>query len=799
MSMDKKFIIEHLSLFEKASLLVGYANMKTRPLKNYEIPSLVMSDGPNGVRKETEADNSVNGSIHSLPTTCFPSGSAIANSFDDRLFYQVGKQIALECRFYGINAILGPAINIKRNPLCGRNFEYLSEDPLLAGYLSSSYIKGVQEQKVLACVKHYACNNLEKWRYVGDSVVDLRALNEIYLKPYEIAIRESNPRMLMSSYNRINGTFASENIYLLKDRLRNKFKYDGLTVTDWGGMVNRDLSLNAGQDLEMPGMIKENIQKIVRGVNSNLIRIEDVDDAVIRLLKAIEDSEAPKLEDESIFEQSHEVAIQGAIEGAVLLKNENNILPLAKDKKYLVIGDLFENMRFQGSGSALIHARNVVSNMMAFDSNGIQYTYARGYNQINPLVNPVLENDAISKAKDADEIIFFGGLTDLSESEGYDRPDMKLDQNQIHLLTRLAELNKKIIFVMFGGAPFEIPAYDNLDAVLLMNLPGEGGGEALVKLLFGEVSPTGRLSQTWPIKYEDVPYYNEYCSSPIELYKESIYVGYRYYSTVKQEVRFPFGYGLTYGSYHYEGLKVKQDDEKITVSFNVYNDSGINIAVVPQIYMGKVDSALPRPIKELKGYQRVDLLPNEKKEVIVEIKLIDLYIYNPKTNKDALEDGEYLIYLSDNVNNDIEKESINIKGEVLGREESIYFNLESLKLITKEQFSEFIGRTIEDYQPKKRPYTLETPICEYKSFFGNIVRNYLVGMGNKIIRKAKKIKDEKEKQRQIKAGMFIKKMMPVNCLRSLCYSASGMLPYRKALGLLDLINGRIFRGIGRLL
>ena len=799
--MDKKYILEHLTLFDKATLLVGYANMSTRPIPSFEIPPLLMTDGPNGVRKENSGDSSIDNAVKTLPATCFPCGSALACSWDNDLFYKVGKQIALECRYYGVNALLGPAINIKRNPLCGRNFEYLSEDPLLSGYLSSNYINGVQEQKIIACVKHYACNNLEKWRYVGDSVVDLRALNDIYLKSFEIAIRESNPGMVMTSYNQINGSFASENLYILMDRLRNKFNYKGLTVTDWGGMVNRDISLNAGQDLEMPGMVKENIKKIVDGVNNKLILEETVDNAVLRLLEAIEKTRVTDKVDKSVFNESQELAITAATKSAVLLKNNHDILPLKKDQRYAVIGDLFANFRFQGSGSALINARDIIDNLQAFNNYGVQFDYARGYTQTNPDINLVLEAEAINVAREADTILFFGGLTDLSESEGYDRPDMKLDINQIHLLEQLSKLGKKIVFIMYGGAPFEIPCKESIDAMLFMNLPGQCGGEALKRLLFGEVSPSGHLAFTWMEKYEDIPFGEEFAVTPIELYKESIYVGYRYYSSAKKYVLFPFGFGLSYGKHHFEDFKVKVNKEDIDITFTAVNETELPIDVLGQIYVSKPVSNVPRPIKELKAYAKCALKGNDKQILTCKIKLADLAVFDRKTGKDLLEEGNYIISLNENVNKELFSEEVSLKGEVLEivEEEKMYMDAKALTSTTKLDFEKLIGRTIPEYKPSKRPYTLETPMCEFKTFFGRIIRRRLLKMGDKVINDAKKIKDEKERQRQIKSGTFIKKMILVNCLRSICYSSTGMLPYRKALGLLDLANGRPIRGIAKLI
>ena len=797
---DFKLLIDQLSLEEKASLLVGYQNMKSTPLPKHSIPSLVMSDGPHGVRKENEGQLAIDNSIKTLPATCFPSGTALANTFNQGLIYQVGKQIGLECRYYGINAILGPAVNIKRNPLCGRNFEYYSEDPVLAGYLSASFINGVQDQRVLACIKHYACNNLEKWRYVGDSIVDKRALHDIYLKPFEIAVRESNPQMIMTAYNQINHVFASENKYLIEDCLRKRFGFSGLAVTDWGGMVHRDIALNAGQDLEMPGMIKENVQKIVDGVNSGLIDIKTVDLSIHRLLSAIKESNVNVMKDDSIFTDSSKVALDVALESAVLLKNKDNLLPLSKDKKYVVIGDLFPHMRFQGSGSSLINAKEIIDNKKAFDDEGIQYEYAVGYDEMNPSVNKKLEEEAVELAKKGDIILFFGGLTDLSESEGFDRDNMKLDENQIHLISRLCELKKKIVFIMYGGSPFEIPNYDDINAMLLMNLPGQCGGLAMTKLLFGEVTPSGRLSQTWPVKYEDIPFSDRFNQSDKELYKESIYVGYRYYQTFNKGVRFPFGYGLTYGQYKLSGLTAKVDKQIIDVNVTVTNESDMVLSPVVQIYVGKVNSNIPRPLKELKAFTKVKLNPREEKIVNLMIKLEDLMINNPLNDQRYLEDGEYVIYLSDNPEQDIENVKINIKGEVLSKcdKYDVYFDDKFINM-TDDDFYSIASIEKQISQFEKKPYTLETPIFMFNSFFGKIIKKEMIKRGDKIIKAAKKIKDENERKRQIKSGTFVKKMIIVNCLRSLSYSSAGMLPYHKALGLLDLANGKVFKALKELL
>lgn len=798
MNIDE--LLKQLTVYEKASLLVGYSNMKTRPIDRLGIPSFEMSDGPNGVRREGTQHDPISGALQTLKATCFPCGSALAQSFDDELMYRVGKQIAKECKYYKINAILGPAINIKRNPRCGRNFEYLSEDPYLSGKLSSYYIKGVQDENVIACAKHYACNNLEEWRYVGDSVVDLRALNEIYLKSFEYAIKEGKPGMVMTAYNQINGQFASENFYLQKETLRENWKYDGLTVTDWGGMVHRDISLNAGQDLEMPGVIEENIQKIVDGIESGLIKQDRLDDAVRHLLVLIEKTKNNEEVDESVFEESNKVALDAAIDSAVLLKNKDNVLPIDKNKKLAIVGDLFDFMRFQGGGSAIINAREIHTCKEVFDQLGIDYSYSNGYDSFKKSPDLKLESAALKICKNIQTIIFFGGLTDLSESEGFDRPHMKLEKNQVHLLNELVKLKKTLICVFFGGSQFSIPQFEKIDGILYMNLPGQMGGLAVSKLLFGEVSPSGHLAVSWPFSYKQIPFFKEFATSPIELYKESIFVGYRYFSTKKEPVLFPFGYGLTYGETALSNYLIKTKGESISVEFDIKNLSELNIKEVIQVYVGMTHSNVVRPEKELKKYIKVSLSSLEVKHISLSIPFEDLAIYSSSLNRFAVEGGEYVISISRNAIDDLHKEIVEIKGETIpvNEIENEYLQIDSINDSTKEDFEKYIGRNIPKTKFGKRPYDLETPICLYNSFFGRIVKRQMLNVGNKIIKDAKKIRDENERKRQIKSGYFMKRMVLQNCLRSLYFSSGGILKKNDVEGIIDIANGHLIRGLKKM-
>ena len=415
----------------------------------------------------------------------------------------------------------------------------------------------------------------------------------------------------------------------------------------------------------------------------------------------------------------------------------------------------------------------------SFENHHISYAYARGYDQYTNDINKKLEQEALELVKDSEEVVFFGGLTDLAESEGFDREDMKLAYNQIHLIDELVKLNKKIIFIMYGGAPFEIPHHEDISAMLYMNLPGQSGGEALVSLLFGEVSPYGHLAFSWPCKYEDIPYSDEFTKHRNEYYKEGLNVGYR--SDIN--MLFPFGYGLTYGNYHFDSLKAKVNKEYIDISFEVTNDSDIPLDAVAEIYVSKTDSNIYRPIKELKTYARIALKEKDRQIVNIKLKVADLAVYDIKTGHNVIEEGKYILYLSKDINNSDDQIEISLTGER-------YVKLEK----TPYEISFDIKEEKQD-----KPYTLETPIMDFNSFFGKIVKKEMLKVGDKIIKQGKKIKDEKESKRVIKSGVFMKKAILVNCLRSLCYSSSGLLSYNQALGILDIANGKVFKGVNKLL
>ncbi len=779
-------------------MLQGHDNMKTYKNIDKGIEEIIFSDGPSGIRKELDNGDSLSNISNTMPTTCFPTGVTIASTWNIDLVKEMGEILGEESRYFGINLLLGPAINIHRNPLCGRNFEYYSEDPFLSGKIALSFVKGIESKNIGACIKHFACNNNEKYRYIGDSIVDKRALHEIYLKPFEMVINEANPYAIMTSYNKINGEFASENKYLLNDYLRSKLKYDGVIMTDWGGLKDRDKALKNGLDLEMPGSIPYNSKLLYDNIKNNNLNQELLDKSILRLidLKNKTNNQKTKIFD---FNISYDIAYKLAIEGAILLKNDNDILPLNKNEKLLIIGDLFKNVRYQGSGSSMLNPIKLKNHIDVFNENKIDYEFKLGYLQNENEPNLKLEEDAINKCNDYDKIIVYAGLNDYVESEGYDRDNLSLPKNQLSLINKLIKLNKKIIIVLFGGAPVELPFINNIDSILYMGLSGEAIGDATYSLLFGKENPSGKLTDTWPLKYEDIPFSTEFTKSPYELYKESIFIGYRYFNTLNKNVLLPFGYGLSYTKFNYSNLKIRKIENDINVTFNIKNIGNRKGKEVSEIYIGKNDSKIIRPKLELKGFKKIELDINEEKDISININIIDLKVFIDDEYK--LENGIYQIYVGESSNSILLNSEIELEGAILNRSyyDEIYNKFILNNELTNLDFSKIIERELPNYEYGKRPYTIETPIGEFNTFYGKIFKKIFLNIGIKQIKKASKMKDGLEKERMKKAGIFMYKLMSYNSLRSLSFSSSGKLQYNVAEGILEFANGHPLKGIRKML
>lgn len=800
--MDLEKTISNLTDDEKILLVSGTNTFFTNKIERLNISALKMSDGPHGLRVRNDS-SSIMDTKADYKSTAFPTAITTACSFNPENSYKIGKAMAIEAKHYGIDVILGPACNIQKNPLCGRNFEYYSEDPILSSSMAIGEVNGIQSENVIACVKHFALNSSENYRFNTDELIDTRALNEIYLRNFERVIKQSKPKSVMCAYNKINSYYCSLNKWLLTDTLQNKWGYDGLIMTDWGAIKNRADCLNAGLDLEMPG--DTSISKIILkdALNENKVSQETLNKSVAKVLKLVDEVKGNEKGMEPYFEEHNEIAKEVAIDSAVLLKNKSNSLPLNKNEKYLVIGELFSKMRYQGSGSSYINAFEVTSPKDAFDKKNVDYTYLQGYNINDDKTDKKLLNEVKKKINSYDTILLFLGLNGFVESEGCDRENMKLSNNQIELLEYLTKCNKKIIVILYSGSPVELPNIDKVDSILYMGLPGQAGGDATYSLLFGEASPSGKLTQTWPIKYGDVPYSDIYSKDKIELYKESIFVGYRYYSTCNKQVNFPFGYGLSYSSFQYDNYKVEIKEDKVIVSLDVKNIGKYKAKDVIEIYSSKVDSKIFRPIRELKGFKKVELNAGESKSIQIEIPFDDLKVYSNSSEDFVLEEGEYDIQLCSDSNTVLNSISIRLKGDDLS---SLYtkeileaYSKDNIINVSNETFEKLIGYEIPKLD-KVKPFNLDTRVTDLKkSFMGKILYKVILNISaNKPLKLAKKIKDESEREIATQAAIFTKRVVISNSIYSMTMAAGKECPYNFALGIIDIANGHIIKGVKKM-
>ena len=783
-------LLSLLTLEEKVALVQGHNFMFTNEVPRLEIPSIRMSDGPHGLRIQ-DGDN---GASASLPATAFPTASCSANTWNPELVRKMGNAMAEEAQYYGINIILGPGVNVKRNPLCGRNFEYFSEDPILASRFGVAEVTGIQEKGVGVSMKHFACNNSENYRFLGNSLVDQRALREIYLRQFEYVVKNAHPETLMCAYNKINNVYCSENNWLLKEVLRKEWGFKGLVMSDWGTTHDRVLGVKSGLDLEMPGDTPICRKWLFDAVNNGELSMEELDEAVKNVLQLVEKHVHDQHLDKIDWDAHHELAKEIASEGAVLLKNDHS-LPLNKEESLLVVGEMFEHMRYQGAGSSLINPSKHSSVKDAFDLNNITYKYLRGYNVNKTVIDESLIKEVVDACKGFEKVVLFVGLTDDSESEGGDRENMSLPENQLALIDALVKENKKLVVVLFGGSVIELPFYNDANSILNMYLSGQNGGEAAYELLFGLKNPSGRLAETWPIKYSDIPFGEEYAKAAQDVYKESIYVGYRYYLTANKEVRFPFGYGLSYTTFDYSNLKVEQKENELVVTLAVTNTGALEGNEVIQIYVASPRENVHRPIRELKGFNKVNLKPNETKTVTVIINKEELKFWDIKQNRFVLEDGSYLVQVGKNSNEIVLEEKVTIEGEritkILQKEyESIDF-----ANLSDERYEKIWGVMIPSLPPKK-PITLESRLSDLRAtFMGRILLNAVLSVPRKQIKKAKKMPEGLERDNEIKGAQAIEKMLTTSSIMTLSMASAGAFSYGLALGFRELANGHLIRGI----
>lgn len=614
-------LISKMTLEEKAGLCSGKDFWRTKPVERLGIPSIMVSDGPHGLRKQAEGGDHL-GVNDSIKAVCFPAGCASASSFDRDLLYEMGEHLGKECQAEGVAVLLGPAINMKRSPLCGRNFEYMSEDPYLAGELAASFVGGVQSQNVGTSVKHFAANNQEYRRMSASSEIDERTLREIYLPAFEAVVKKSQPYTVMCSYNRINGVFASENHRLLTEILRDEWGFEGFVVSDWGAVNERVEGLAAGLDLEMPSSNGVTDEEIVEAVKNGTLAEEILDQAVGRILNIVYKCVEHQHTEEFDREKDHEFAVKVEEESAVLLKNENGILPLKKEQKIAVIGEFAVKPRFQGGGSSHINSHKVNNGLeeMKLLAGSANITYAKGFSAKEDKVEQGLQEEALQAAREAEIAVVFAGLPDSFESEGYDRKHMHLPDCQNQLIAKICSVQPNTIVVLHNGSPVEMPWVKEARAILEMYLGGQGVGKAAASLLFGKANPSGKLAETFPVKLEDNPSYLNFPGDGKQVeYREGIYIGYRYYDKKQMDVLFPFGHGLSYTNFVYSGLKLDKTElmanDTLTVSLKVSNTGDRAGKEVVQLYVSDQTGLLQRPEKELKGFAKVYLEPGETKEI----------------------------------------------------------------------------------------------------------------------------------------------------------------------------------------
>lgn len=780
-------LLEKMTIEEKAAILSGKTVWETRNVDRLGIPSIFCSDGPHGIRKQAGEGDHL-GLNESIPATCFPTAATIANSWDESLGEEIGKALGEEANVQNVNVLLGPGLNIKRSPLCGRNFEYFSEDPYLAGKMAASYVRGIQSQGVSACPKHFAVNSQELRRMATDSVVDERTLREIYLTGFEIAVKEGHAKAIMSSYNQVNGEYANENKHLLQDILRDDWGFDGIVITDWGGSNDHVKGVAAGSNLEMPAPGLGSAREILEAVEQGTLSMKELDSCVDQMLDAI--LTLSRQEKKTSFDEDahHALARKACAQSAVLLKNENKVLPLAPKTKVAVIGDFALSPRYQGAGSSVVNPTKLETIEQVIGDYDVECLgCARGYDRAGAK-DEILKASAVALAKKADVVLYFFGLDELSESEGLDRSHMRIPQNQVELLEAIAQVNTNVVGIISAGASIEMPWHHCCKAILHGYLCGQAGASALLDIVTGKVNPSGRLNETYPLRYEDTPAFRNYPSQErCSQFRESIYVGYRYYDTSKVRVLFPFGFGLSYTEFTYSDIAV---DEK-GAHFTITNVGKYDGAEVVQLYIGMRDSKIFRADKELKGFKKVFLKAGESRQVTIPFDDKTFRYWNTATNSWEKEAGTYEIMVGTSVADIRLIESLSVNGtteqnpyqpEMLP---SYYSGL--IQDVTEEEFAVLYGRTLPDGKWSGE-LTINDAICQMyyaKSGLARLIYKVLTS-----------IKTKSEAKGTPNLNILFIYNMP---FRGIAKMTNGAVSMYMAEGMVKVVNGHFFKGMGMII
>ncbi len=790
-SMKHGEIIKKLTLEEKAALLGGKGEWDSRDIPRLNIPSMIMSDGPHGVRRQAGAGDHL-GLNASLPATCFPTAATMAGSWDEKLGEEVGKALGEEAKALGVQILLGPGLNIKRSPLCGRNFEYFSEDPYLSGKMAAAYVKGIQSQGVYACIKHFAVNSQEERRMAMNAVVDERTLREIYLTGFEIAVEEGKPGSIMTSYNQVNGEYANENMHLLKEILRGEWGYEGFVVSDWGGANDHVSSVKAGSDMEMPAPGLGSAIELVEAVQNGTLSEEDLNARVDEVLEAVlyTTGNAVKNAPTDFDKKRHHIlARRAATESAILLKNEENILPLKKGVRVAVIGDFAFQPRYQGAGSSMVNTTKLetVADRIGREKNIFVSSMCRGYLRSGEEDGNLLE-EAKKAAKDADVVLYFFGLDEMSESEGLDRSHMRIPQVQIRALEAIAGENPNVVGIISAGSSIEMQWDKNLKAILHCYLTGQAGAGAVLDLLTGRANPSGKLAETYPEVYEDTPSSPYYPAKERNAdYREAIYVGYRYFVTSGKPVHYPFGFGLSYTSFQYDDLKVTKEG----VSFSITNTGERDGAETAQMYVGLPGSTVFRASRELKGFRKVFLKAGETKQVTIPFDSRTFRYWDVKENDWVTEQGTYSIMVGSSVE-DIRLESqLAVNGSTVqtpyDEEKITCYQKAEISKVPDESFAELLGYPVPD-GTWGNVLSENDAICQ----MGN-AKSPLARMIFRVLENKKKKADKSGKPDL--NTLFIYNMP----FRAIGKMTGGAVDQKMVDGMVKMVNGHFFKGAGQMI
>lgn len=777
--------INSLTLEEKAAFLQGWSTWTSYEKKDSGIPVCFLSDGPHGLRKQAGTGDHL-GLNASIPATCFPTAATMANSWDEALGEELGRALGREAAANGVNVLLGPGLNMKRSPLCGRNFEYFSEDPYLAGKMAAAYIRGIQENGVAACPKHFAVNSQELRRMAMDSVVDERTLREIYLTGFEIAVKEGKPRSIMSSYNKVNGTYANENAHLLKEILRDDWGFDGFVVTDWGADNDHALGVKNGSNLVMPAPGPDAAIGLVNAVKEGRVSEADLDERLKELFRVLVSAdEAMKKAPKSFDKDAHHALARKCAEQSIVLLENDGILPLDRNAVVGIIGDFARNPRYQGAGSSMVNPTRLDNLYDCLRAAGVSIAgYAQGFDRRKPNPDQKLIDEAVRVAEAAPVVLLCVGLDEIAESEGMDRSNMELSKGQRELIEAVCKVNRNVVLVLSGGSPFVIPG--SFRAAIHGYLGGQAGAGAMADALLGKVNPSGKLNETWPLQLEDTPACAYFPSKERTAeYREGLYIGYRYYDTANIPVRYPFGHGLSYTTFLYSDIHAEKD----RVTFTIANVGAWDGAEVAQVYVSCKDGNVFRPQKELKGFAKVFLKAGESRTVSVSLDDKTFRYFNVKTNRWEVESGIYTISVASDAAHVRLSANIRVEGTNAPAPYGALPGYESGRItrISEVEYRDLLGHPIPDGHWGGE-LTRNDAICQLyyaKTGAARLVYKILTHMKEKS--EAKGIPD---------LNILFVYNMP---FRALAKMSGGLMSDRMVDDVVLLVNGHFWRGLGRLI